>query len=274
MSFLEIQFPTDISIGARGGPKWRTVITQTQNGWEQRLQKWGNIKSSYDVGYGVKSIAELQTVVGFFNEVRGMAYGFRFKDWLDYSVTDETLTPNGSPTLQLIKTYGSGNNNYVRNIIKPTSGSVTLELNTSSFTDFTIDITTGIVTFTAPQETATITDISNGANANIDTSSPHGFSVGDYVYFTGVVGMTEINTLVGIITSVPTTTDFEVDIDASGFSGYSSGGTANVYVQAGDVFTWSGEYDIPVRFNQDELDVTLTTAAIGSTSITLEEVRL
>ena len=63
MAFIENQFPTDISVGAKGGPKWRTTVTQTVNGWEQRLQKWSNVKHEYDIGYGVKSIADLRTIV-------------------------------------------------------------------------------------------------------------------------------------------------------------------------------------------------------------------
>lgn len=139
MSFLEVQFPTNISLGSKGGPKWRTVVTQVSNGWEQRIQKWEDIKASYDVGYGIREITDLKAVVGFFNQARGRAYGFRFKDWLDYSVTNEVIELDGSPTFQLQKVYGSGSNNYTRDIRKPVAG-VTMLRNAGSFTNFTLTL--------------------------------------------------------------------------------------------------------------------------------------
>lgn len=73
----------------------------------------------------------------------------------------------------------------------------------------------------------TITAITKAANAQI-TSASHGLSVGDVVTFSGVVGMIQINTLRGVVQTVPTANTFTVDIDTTGFTTYSSGGIANL----------------------------------------------
>ena len=76
----------------------------------------------------------------------------------------------------------------------------------------------------------TITNISQAANASI--TATHNFTSDDIgvttVTFHGVVGMTQINTLSGVIQTVTSTTSFTVNINTTGFTAYSSGGIANV----------------------------------------------
>lgn len=76
----------------------------------------------------------------------------------------------------------------------------------------------------------TITGISKAANASI--TATHNFTSADIgvtvVTFHGVVGMTQINTLSGVIQSVTSTTSFTVNINSTGFTTYGSGGIANV----------------------------------------------
>lgn len=69
----------------------------------------------------------------------------------------------------------------------------------------------------------------------VTTSSAHGFSDGDYVIFSSVGGMTEVNfndvTTTVYIVANSTSTTFELtdidgaDVDTSGFTAYTSGGT-------------------------------------------------
>lgn len=81
-----------------------------------------------------------------------------------------------------------------------------------------------------PASNLTITGISQAANASI--TATHNFTSADIgvtvVSFHGVVGMTQINTLSGVIQSVTSTTSFTVNINSSSFTAYSSGGIANV----------------------------------------------
>ncbi len=76
-----------------------------------------------------------------------------------------------------------------------------------------------------------ITGISNAAQAEI-TSTAHGFTASDVgvttMTFSGVIGMTQINTLRGVIQSVIDANHFTVNINTTSFSAYVSGGQANV----------------------------------------------
>jgi len=80
----------------------------------------------------------------------------------------------------------------------------------------------------------TIPGITKASNAKVSCAS-HGFSVGNKVKFESVGGMTEINYDTygdyGVITDADPDSDgnaFEVDIDSTGFTTYTSGGTATV----------------------------------------------
>lgn len=274
MAFYEIQFPTDISLNSGGGPKWKTDVIVFDNGFEQRNQRWSEVRSEYDVAYGVKTRASLQSLIAFFNEMRGRAHGFRFKDWMDFEVTDEPLTVDGSPTFQLIKKYGNGFNDYTKDITKPIAGGVSIKKNGSSFTDFSVDSTTGVVTFSASVFSESIVSISHAAQARIQFASAHGRSIGDKIYIDGVLGMTEINQSVGTVTAVVSTTEVDVDIDTTSYTSYSSGGTGTVYCESGDSFTWSGQYDIPCRFDTDSLDINLETYELGAASVPVVEIRI
>ena len=81
-----------------------------------------------------------------------------------------------------------------------------------------------------PSSNLTITGISKAANASI--TATHAFTSNDVgvttVSFHNVVGMTQINTLSGVIQSVTSTTSFTVNINTTGFTTYSSGGIANI----------------------------------------------
>ena len=76
----------------------------------------------------------------------------------------------------------------------------------------------------------TVTGVSKAANASI--TATHAFTAADigvtWVTFHNIVGMTQMNTLSGLITGVTATTSFTVNINSTGFTTYASGGLANV----------------------------------------------
>lgn len=86
----------------------------------------------------------------------------------------------------------------------------------------------------------TCTGISKASSAVILSASPP--AVGTVGVFSGVVGMTEINGEVGIVTAVVAGTSFTVAIDSTGFSTYASGGTftPKTYTNVGGINTYSG----------------------------------
>lgn len=81
------------------------------------------------------------------------------------------------------------------------------------------------------------TGITNAAAALVTTASAHGFTSSDIgvttVTFSGVKGMTQINTLRGVIQSVPSATTFTVNINTSNFSAFSQSGHPYVNVITG-----------------------------------------
>lgn len=169
MAFHEEQFPTAISRGSSGGPRRLTEIVSLRGGFEERNSFWANSLHTFDAGMGLRDIADLYAVKQFFEARVGMLHGFRFKDWSDYTSKGPTETVNsldvnigtgdGSTVdFQLVKTYGDGSGSYTRTISKPVSGTVVCAINGIPTTSFTVDTTTGIVTFnSAPAASADVT---------------------------------------------------------------------------------------------------------------------
>lgn len=162
MSFHEVQFPTEISWGAKGGPGFMTRILETASGYEQRIQEWSIARARYEVGHMIKSNDELHELLTFFYARRGRLHGFRFKDFGDYRASNTGDPVDCSPDegdaseteFQLIKTYSDSGNSYVRTIKKPVNNS-TLRVYVNDVlqtltTHYTIDYSTGLITFVSP----------------------------------------------------------------------------------------------------------------------------
>jgi uncharacterized protein (TIGR02217 family) len=161
-SFHEIRFPTDISLGASGGPMRRTQVVSLGSGHEERNQQWAGSKRTFNAGYGVKTADDLHAIIAFFEERRGRFHGFRWRDWSDWKSCPPLQTPaasdqvigtgDGATTVfQLVKTYGGAFAPWVRTIAKPVNGTVRVAVNgieKTATTDFTVDSTSGLVTFT------------------------------------------------------------------------------------------------------------------------------
>jgi uncharacterized protein (TIGR02217 family) len=147
MSFVEVQFPTDISYGATGGPMFLTDVVATVSGHEQRNSKWSQSRAKYNVASGIKTETQWQALIAFFRARRGKAVGFRFKDWSDYKGENQPLKPLGGNDYQLVKQYVSGSAVYERDITKPVAGTITLyEDSILQPTGWSVDTTTGIIT--------------------------------------------------------------------------------------------------------------------------------
>ena len=160
MSFLEIKFPESISFNSSSILEFNTTILKTKNGSEARNINWNTNKMKFNIINGIKTKTELEEISSFFRNVKGCAYGFRFKDWTDYSTTNQQIGLGNESTteFQLIKTYTISGNTYTRKITKPVISTIKVFLNGIENTDFSIDLTTGLITFnTAPLNDITIT---------------------------------------------------------------------------------------------------------------------
>lgn len=158
MAFDEVRLPARLAFGSTGGVERRTEVVTLASGFERRSTPWAHGRRRYLIGAGVRSLDDAATLVAFFEGRRGRLHGFRFRDFTDF----KSCAPSGSvrPTDQplgvgdgealvftLTKTYAD----VARPIAKPVTGTVRVALDGDETTDFTVDVTTGRVTFaTAP----------------------------------------------------------------------------------------------------------------------------
>ena len=160
IAFHEVQFPPDISYGVTGGPEYSTDIIMTGSGFEQRNINWQQARCKYQAAHGVKTESQMQRLLAFFRARRGKAYGFRFKDWLDYIGNNEIIGRGDGKTavFQLVKNYiDAAGYTEIRKIQKPVAGTVSVFVDGRAADDWLIDYKTGIVAFkTAPAKDAAI----------------------------------------------------------------------------------------------------------------------
>ena len=172
MSFFECEFPRAIRYRRLGSPSgWSTVVNQGFSGQEYRNRNWANSRGKWTIDLQTPSpnqvssrAAFMQLLLAFHMVVGGKADAFRLKDHTDSGwTTPQTLgVGNGSTTVfQLTKTYTIGGRSYVKNITKPVwstvndyqgnalANSVTISLNGTNTSAFTLDATTGLVTMTS-----------------------------------------------------------------------------------------------------------------------------
>ena len=128
----------------------------------------------------------------------------------------------------------------------------------------------------------TITGITQ-ANPAVVTSSSHGYSNGDFVIISGVVGMTEVNGKTFKVAD-KTTNTFELqdvdgnDINSSGYTAYSSSGIANKIYQITTSYTTAQIFDLKFAQSADVMYITHNSHEVskltrtGHTSWTLSEV--
>lgn len=272
MSFDEIQFPTSISLGAESISRRNVDVVKVGSGFEFRNEYWQDSLRSYDISLGIRDISDVRTVIAFWEARGGRARGFRFKDWADWEAFDEVLDVDGSPTVQLTKTYSSSSQSYVREIKKPVSGSTSFERNTNSFSVSSVDTTTGVVTLPADIE-RTISNVTASSPTEITTTNDHNLSNGDYVWVSGT-SLPEIDDQVWQATVIDATTVSLDGSDTSNTTG-SSSGSLDKYVQPGETLTWTGEFDVPVRFKDNQLPVNVRLVDLGEIpEIPLVEIRL
>ena len=172
-AFHEVRFPVAVSFGATGGPARRNEIVLLTSGHERRNARFADSRRSYDAGTGLRSLEDVHEVVAFFEARRGSLHGFRFRDPFDMkscrphetpAATDQPLgTGDGTAVFALAKTYGEGADAYRRPIAKPVAGSVRVAVDgieQAEGADFTVDVSTGLVTFLPghlPAEGAAVT---------------------------------------------------------------------------------------------------------------------
>ncbi|ESQ79551.1 DUF2460 domain-containing protein [Asticcacaulis sp. YBE204] len=154
--FHDVSFPARLAFGSGAGVERRTQITTLASGHEQRISPWAQGRRRYLIGAGVRSLHDAAELLAFFEAREGQLYGFRFKDFADFkssavnaavTATDQVIgTGDGARTVfQLTKAYGG----VTRAIAKPVADTVKVALDGVVTTAFSVDHTTGLVTFSA-----------------------------------------------------------------------------------------------------------------------------
>ncbi|MCJ8139305.1 DUF2460 domain-containing protein [Falsirhodobacter halotolerans] len=171
MSFHEIRFPANLSFGSVGGPERRTDVVTLANGFEERNTPWAHSRRRYDAGVGLRSLDDVEALISFFEARRGKLFGFRWKDWADFKSCAPSLVPGAMDQglgfgdgvrqeFSLMKTYVSGEQSYVRPVVKPVDGTVRVSVAgdpKALGVEFTVDATAGVVRFkTAPARGAEV----------------------------------------------------------------------------------------------------------------------
>lgn len=172
MSFHEVRFPANLSFGSVGGPERRTDVVTLANGFEERNTPWSHSRRRYDAGLGMRSLEDVETLISFFEARRGRLYGFRWKDWADYKSAPASVDPDFEDQLigigdgetrvfQIVKTYRSGSQSYVRPVAKPVLGTISVGIQGDRQTEtinYAVDTTTGLIEFnSAPDQGVQIT---------------------------------------------------------------------------------------------------------------------
>ncbi len=161
-AFQEVVFPISVALGSTGGPQRKTEIVTLGSGSEARNARWIDSRRQYDAGTGLRTMADLALVIAFFEEARGRLTGFRYRDPLDdrSCAFGQSPTPIDQPIgvgdgatamFQLVKVYGTVGA-WTRTIAKPVARSIRVAVAGSEKTfgtQFTVDATTGLVTFLA-----------------------------------------------------------------------------------------------------------------------------
>lgn len=292
MSFFESpRFPDKIAVGAVGGPTFMTEIVELASGHEQRNVAWPIPRQRYSVTLLNRPKTELDELNAFIRVVRGRGHGFRFKDFVDYQVAAAAgrlgigAVGTGLPTYQLYRRYTSAPQTDDRKISKPVAATVSVLRNSIPVTfgagagEIALDTTTGIVTFVADQSRS-ITSHTPAASHIFTLASAFSpnLAIGGRIYVAGVTGTaaTLLNDIAHAVTGVASNV-ITTSTNTSGLT--ASGGTAFFYPQPTDLLTWSGEFDVPVRFDTDAMEAEIVKAAGGTTrfiwdSIPIVELRL
>jgi uncharacterized protein (TIGR02217 family) len=168
-AFHDVLFPLPPGFGAVGGPEFSTQVALMASGFEQRNSNWADARLRFDAGPGVRSQADLATLLAFFRARRGQAHAFRFHDPLDgdSAAAGAAISPRDQPlgsgdgvqtVFALAKHYGSAPDAQVRRITRPVAGSIRIAIDgTLATAGWTAGEAGTIVFATAPPPGARLT---------------------------------------------------------------------------------------------------------------------
>ena len=136
-AFDDVLFPLALGREAEVAPEYRTTIVAGAGGHETRNAGWAEARTRYDAGPGVRSEADIATLLAFFRARMGPARGFRFRDPFDARAEDVAIGAGDGTERRfaLVKPYGA----MLRRITRPVAGSVRVAIDGAETAAFAID---------------------------------------------------------------------------------------------------------------------------------------
>ncbi|WLA80278.1 DUF2460 domain-containing protein [Bradyrhizobium elkanii] len=209
MTIPTYRLPPGVERGSQFGPSFRNVIQEAISGVEQRFAQWTRCRGVGDLSYGLVQsddpLGDYAAIAAIWRAHFGSLIPFRFKDWSDYTATDELLG-NGDGTttnFHLVKTYDPSQ------ILLGTPGALIY-----------------VRSITLPVGTPSV-----------------------------------------FIDGVPAEPGVDYQITGGGMVSFTTAPSN------GTTLTWTGEFDVPVRFDVDKLPVVMNEADLASIgSISIKEV--
>lgn len=296
MSFLETpRFPDEIAMWAHGGVNYNTNVIQTNSGREIRNQVWQYGKGVWDFPEVLRTVDantngyRLRILRDFFRVAKGRTNGFRFKDFTDYTddgngVMGINGLGTGLPIYQMYKNYVTGALTDQRIIQKPVSGQIIPKKNGTNITfgpgagQATIDYELGIMVLVA-DATSNASAISVGATTSVTlTTNPGTLVAGKLLHLSGFAGADAalVNNLAHTISSVSGTGPF-VFVLATNTAGKTitlGSGLGSHFPQTSDTLTWTGQFDVPCRFDTDAMAVVMSQGLYSWSGMSITEIRL
>ena len=172
MTIPAYRLPPWIEKGSRFGPAFKNVIQESIAGNEQRICQWTKCRATGDLSYGMLTSSDpdgdFQAILALWRAHFGSFYPFRFKDWSDFTVSDEVFgTGNGTlKDFQLTKLYDPallllgtpGTLLYLRQITLPNDDVVIKLDGVTQIAGTHYTMSSGLVSFvTAPPSGKTMT---------------------------------------------------------------------------------------------------------------------
>jgi uncharacterized protein (TIGR02217 family) len=165
----DVILPLGISAGTEIGPTTATDVAFTDSGYRKANQRWSNLR------YGIRTPEDAYAILKIFEAVAGPANSFLARAWNDWNTTEGRMENGGeafvtafdqplrntatggtlgdgtTTTFQMIKRYSVGAAaSHTRTLKKPQNGTVKVAVDgveQVEGVDFTVDYSTGIVTF-------------------------------------------------------------------------------------------------------------------------------
>ena len=260
-SIINKRFPKEINFGFSGGPVFFTQVASTTGGHEQRQQNWEAARHRYSASHEVKTRAELKELLNFFMAVRGMAVGFRFVDWNDWSSDVDAnqgivwpgLADTADMSHQDMKdattgALGIGN-----------GASVAFQLVKKYELEPIVGDTDGVDSVTFTNSTGKIT-------RTVGSWVTDGFVEGDFVYCTGTLGNLNDGSL-GTITAISA---LEMTVDIELTDELTPRLAVRIWSQDNDVAPYIREVTKPVTVRVVVDGVAWTEASSGADTFSVD----